>query len=397
MTVPTRPPLWLLVLITISGTMAMHMFVPALPDAARGLRTTAGEMQMAISIYIIGLAGGQLIYGPLSDAHGRRPTLLWGLAMYAAGGLAAALAPNLTTLLAARLVQGLGGCAGLALGRAIVRDTSPPEGAIRQLALLNLMIMVGPGFAPVIGGAVSSAFGWRAVFFVLAAVGLVTLFFAWRRLPETGQPTGRFGPRVMLRDYAELLRSPRFVGYALGGGMLTTCIYAFLAAFPFILTNELHQPAHAIGVYAGMILFGMAIGNALTGRLIRSVPGEVLLRIGTSVALAAACVYLGLVVSDAMAVWNVILTLMFFTTGIGMTSPAALGKAISVDPRLTGSAAGLYGFSQMASGAVSTSLAALGDDPALASSSVLGGGGVLALVGFGVSLRAERRASAPAS
>lgn len=393
MTVPSRPPLWLLVLITISGTMAMHMFVPALPDAARGLRTTAGEMQMAISIYIIGLAGGQLVYGPLSDAHGRRPTLLWGLAMYAAGGLAAALAPNLTTLLAARLVQGLGGCAGLALGRAIVRDTSAPEGAIRQLALLNLIIMVGPGLAPMVGGAVSSALGWRAIFVVLAAGGAVTVFFAWRRLPETGRPTGTFGLRVMLRDYAELLRSRRFVGYALGGGMLTTCIYAFLAAFPFILTNELHEPAHAIGLYAGIILFGMGIGNAITGRLIRSVPGEVLLRIGNGVALAAASVYLALVVTDTMAVWNVIAALLLFTSGIGMTSPAALGKAISVDPRLTGAAAGLYGFSQMASGAVSTSLAALGDDPALASALALTGVALVALVAFSVSLRAERRAS----
>lgn len=392
MNVLPKPPLWLLVLITISGTMAMHMFVPALPDAARGLRTTAGEMQMAISIYIIGLACGQLVYGPLSDAYGRRPTLLWGLGLYAAGSLAAALAPNLATLLAARLVQALGGCAGLALGRAIVRDTSAPEGAIRQLALLNLMVMVGPGLAPMVGGVVSSATSWRAIFVVLAGVGAVTIFFAWRRLPETGTPTGRFGPRVLLRDYAELLRSPRFVGYALGGGTLTTCIYAFLAAFPFILVNELHQPVHAIGLYAGMIVLGMGIGNAITSRLIRRVPANALLRIGNGVALAAACVYLGMVLTDAMAVWSVIVVMLFFTTGIGMTSPAALGKAISVEPRLTGSAAGLYGFSQMASGAVATSLAALGEDPALASAVVLVGAGVVAVGAFSAAMRAERQA-----
>jgi DHA1 family bicyclomycin/chloramphenicol resistance-like MFS transporter len=397
MTVPSRPPLWLLVLITISGTMAMHMFVPALPDAARGLRTTAGEMQMAISIYIIGLACGQLVYGPLSDAYGRRPTLIWGLGLYAAGGLAAALAPNLATLLVARLVQALGGCAGLALGRAIVRDTSAPEGAIRQLALLNLMVMVGPGLAPMVGGAVSAGLGWRAIFLVLAGAGAVTMFFAWRRLPETGHPTGRFGPRVLLRDYAELLRSPRFVGYALGGGTLTTCIYAFLAAFPFILTNDLHEPVHAVGVYAGIIVFGMGIGNALTSRLIRRVPAEILLRIGNGVCLAAACVYLGMVITDVMAVWSLIIAMLFLTTGLGMTSPVALGKAISVEPRLIGSAAGLYGFSQMASGAIATSLAALGDDPALASAVVLVGAGVVALVGFRVAMRAERRASGPAS
>ena len=125
------PPMWLLVLITISGTMAMHMFVPALPDAARALGTTAGQMQMAVSIYIIGLAAGQLGYGPLSDALGRRPMLITGLALYALGSVAAAVAPNLGTLLAARLLQALGGCAGLALGRAIVRVTTQAEAAIR--------------------------------------------------------------------------------------------------------------------------------------------------------------------------------------------------------------------------------------------------------------------------
>ena len=133
----TAPPLWLLVIITVSGTMGMHMFVPALPQAAQGLAASAGQMQMAISIYIIGLAVGQLVYGPVSDAFGRRPLLMVGLSLYAVGGVAAALAPGLRTLLIARLLQALGGCAGLALGRAIVRDTTRADTAVRQLALLN--------------------------------------------------------------------------------------------------------------------------------------------------------------------------------------------------------------------------------------------------------------------
>src|SRR5438128_11362317 len=261
------PPLWLLVLITISGTMAMHMFVPALPDAARGLGTGTGAMQMAISIYIVGLAAGQLFYGPLSDAFGRRPLLMTGLALYAIGSVAAALAPGLDVLLGARLVQALGGCAGLALGRAIVRDTSQADTALRQLALLNLMILVGPGFAPVVAGAVSATVGWRAIFVLLAVAGIVTLWFTWRLLPETGRPTGRFGVRVLVDDYRALIVSPRFVGFALGGGSATTCVYAFLSAAPFIFVDELHQPVQAVGIYAGLMVLGMAVGTALTSRL----------------------------------------------------------------------------------------------------------------------------------
>ena len=137
-----RPPLWLLVIITISGTMAMHMFVPALPDARTDLGALVGPMQMTISVYIIGLGAGQLLYGPMSDSLGRRPMLLAGLGLYALGGLVSALAPNVHTLVAARLVQALGGCAGLALGRAIVRDSTGPVDTVRQLALLNLMMMI---------------------------------------------------------------------------------------------------------------------------------------------------------------------------------------------------------------------------------------------------------------
>lgn len=387
-----KPPLWLLVLITISGTMAMHMFVPALPDAARGLAASAGQMQMAISIYIIGLAVGQLFYGPLSDALGRRPLLMTGLALYAVGSIAAALAPGLRTLLVARLVQALGGCAGLALGRAIVRDTTDADSAVRQLALLNLMIMIGPGFAPVVGGAVSAAAGWRAIFVLLAATGAATLWLSWRLLPETSRPTGRVRGRALLDDYRELLTSPRFVGFALGGGSATTCVFAFLAAVPFIFTDQLHQPVKMVGIYAGLMVLGMAVGNALTSRLAHRVPSARLLRIGSTLSLLSAVVLLAIVLDGKLTVLNTIGGMLFFTCGCGMCSPAALAKAVSVNPRLVGSAAGLYGFTQMAVGAACTATAALGHDPGRSALSVMVVSTLLAQVAFTVALRSERAA-----
>lgn len=387
---PAIPPLWLLVLITISGTMAMHMFVPALPDAARGLAATSGEMQMAISIYIIGLAVGQLFYGPVSDALGRRPMLLAGLALYAVGSVAAAFAPGLRTLLLARLVQALGGCAGLALGRAIVRDTTRADAAVRQLALLNLMIMVGPGLAPMVGGAVSSTLGWRAIFVLLAVAGGITLWFTWRLLPETSKPSGRIGARVLLRDYQALVSSQRFVGFALGGGCATTSVYAFLSAAPFIFVNELHQPVHLVGVYAGLMVLGMAVGNAITSRLAQSVPTARLLRVGNTLSLASGVVLLVIVLLGRLDVMNTIGVMLFFTCGCGMTSPAALAKAVSVDPQRIGSAAGLYGCTQMAVGAGCTALAAVGRDPALSALIVMVAATAISQVAFTVALRRDR-------
>jgi len=388
------PPIWLLVLITLSGTMAMHIFVPALPVATTELHASIGEMQWTISLYILGLAVGQLVYGPLSDALGRRPMLLLGLSLYTAAGLVAALAPNVHALIAARLLQALGGCAGLVLGRAIVRDTTHADKAVRQLALMNLMMMVGPGLAPVAGGIISSSFGWRPVFWVLTAVGSLTLYLAWQLLPETGKPNGRLSVGILAADYRRLLGSRRFVGFAIGGGCATTAFYAFLATAPYIFATQLHRPLHDVGIYLGLLMGGMALGNAITGRLIRTVALERLLLTGNAISVASAAVLLGVLLSGHLSVAAVLGLMFVFTCGAGMTSPAALTKAVSVDPHRVGSAAGLYGFTQMVVGAICTSLAALGSNPAVSALSVLLGAAALGQLAFWVALAPAPRPAA---
>jgi len=285
-----RPvPLWLLVLVTFSGTLAMHMFVPALTIAGHDLQVDAATIRMTISVYIFGLAVGQLVYGPLSDVFGRRPTLLVGLALYTLGGFVATLAPNVGVLIAARLVQAAGGCAGLLLGRAIVHDTAESNDAVRRLALMSLMTMIGPGLAPLVGGLLAGALGWRAIFVALTALGVANFCVSWRLLPETGRPSGRISARGVARDYRALLGSPRFVGFALGGGCATTSFYGFIAAAPFIFINELHRPIHEVGVYLGLLIVGTSLGNMLASRLIGRWAIERLLVGGNAISLAAAC------------------------------------------------------------------------------------------------------------
>jgi DHA1 family bicyclomycin/chloramphenicol resistance-like MFS transporter len=383
------PPLWLLVLITFSGTLAMHMFVPALPDATRDLGTTTAVMQMTISLYILGLAGGQLVYGPISDAYGRRPALIAGLMLYTAGGAAALLAPGAEVLVGARLVQALGGCAVLVLGRAIVRDTAPPEDSVRRLAMMNLIVTIGPGLAPFIGGTLSASFGWRSIFVALCGLGVANLFFAWRRLPETGRPAGTVSVSALARDYTSLLLSPRFLGYSVGGGCATTSMYAFVAAAPFIFIDELHQPPHAVGLYLGILIMGSSIGNALTTRLVRRMPIGTLMVGSNLVSVASTIAFLAAVLLGRLSVPVAIATMFLFTVGAGMASPAALTKAIGVKPNMIGSAAGLYGFAQMIIGALCTSLAGLGRDPALAAGTVLAAAGAVGQVAFWVALRRE--------
>lgn len=377
-----QPPMWLLVLITLSGTMAMHIFVPALPVAAADLRATAGQMQMTISFYVIGLAVGQLFYGPLSDSFGRRPLLIFGLALYVLSSLVAALAPGVHVLVGARLAQALGGCAGLAVGRAIVRDSSRPDETVKKLALLNLMMMVGPGLSPVAGSMISIAFGWRAVFWCLTGVGALTLLLAWKSLPETGETRGNFTVGVLLKDYRTLLRSRQFACLAIGGGCATTSIYAFIAVAPFLVHTELHRPLEEVGVYLGMLVFGVSLGNLMTSRLIGWMNAGLLMRVGNLLGIVGAAAFLALVAFGSQSVLGIMAAMLLFTCGAGMTSPVALAKAVNVNPHLTGSAAGLYGFTQMLIGAVCTSLVSVGGDPALAAGVVLAGAMLISCLAF---------------
>jgi DHA1 family bicyclomycin/chloramphenicol resistance-like MFS transporter len=377
-----QSPLWLLVLITVSGTMAMHMFVPALPVAAGDLGATAGQAQMTISFYVMGLAVGQLFYGPLSDSFGRRPLLMFGLGLYALGGLVAALAPEIHVLVGARLAEALGGCAGLALGRAIVRDSSRADEIIKKLALLNLMMMIGPGLSPLAGSVIAGAFGWRAIFWLLAGIGVLTLLLAWKFLPETSKPCGKFSASVLVGDYRTLLGSRQFACLAIGGGCATTSIYAFIATAPFLFHTQLHRPLEEVGIYLGMLVFGMSLGNMMTGRLAARIKADRLMRGGNLLSVAGALAFLALVMSHSQSVFAILAAMLLFTCGVGIASPAALARAVSFNPHLTGSAAGLYGFTQMLVGAVCTSLVSIGRDPVFAAAIVLVGAMLISQFAF---------------
>jgi len=379
--VAARVPLWMLALITLSGTLALHIFVPALPDAGAELGASAGSMQLTLSFYIGGLALGQLIYGPVSDHFGRRPVLIGGMVVYALAGFAALLAPTVRMLIAARLLQALGGCAGLVLGRAIVRDSASGGDAARKLSLMNMMVIVGPGLAPLIGSGLALIAGWRSIFVALCALGAVNLLLAWRLLPETGGGQGH-DVMTVIRGYGHLLKSPRFLGYAIGGGCATTSLYAFVGAAPYIFVDQLGVPAHAVGFYLALNLLGMWLGSLTASRLIGKVPLARLMVFGNLLSCAAAAAFLGSVLTGALSVPVTVLSLLVLTYGGGIASPTALAQALSVDPLVAGSASGLYGFAQMVIGALCASLAGIGGDPALAAGITLLGAGLVAQLSF---------------
>jgi MFS transporter, DHA1 family, multidrug resistance protein len=385
------PPLWLLALLTFSGTLGMHIFAPALSAAARDLQVGAGAIQETISLYIVGLAIGQLGYGPLSDRFGRRPVLMVGLAVYTIGGLAAVFAPGVGSLVAARFVQALGGGAGLALGRAMVRDTSAKDDATRRLALLNLMVTIGPGVAPTLGGVLVETLGWRSILWGLCALGVALVALAYVLLPETAPRSAKNNAGDLVRSYGGLLRSPLFLGFAIGGGAATTSMYAFVAASPFIVVEQMHRPAYEIGLYLAVLIGGVWVGNALASRLVALVRRSRLMIFGNLTSVLAAAALLAAAATGHLSAGLVLGPMFIFTIGAGLAGPMALTEAISADPKVIGSAAGLYGFLQMAIGAICTALTGFSVNAALNAAIVLAGAQVVAQAAFWIALSVQGR------
>ncbi len=348
-----RAPFALIVAITACGTLGMHLIIPALPATARALHVSPGTIQLSITLYLVGLAIGQPLYGPVSDRFGRRPVLLAGLGLFTLAGIATALAPGALTLVIARVLQSIGACAGLVLGRAIVRDSAASDRAAAQLAMLTMVMSMAPAIAPVLGGYATAWLGWRAAFALLAIVGAVTLVLAVLMLPETNR--AQSGTRAsMLVGSIRLFRSRAFCGYVLGGAFTTTSFYAFMAASPFILIDLLHQPTERVGLYYLLLMAGVAAGSFLANRVAGRIRVQAALRLANSVAIVGAALFMLADVIGVLSVATVIAPVVVFMVGAGMASPFALAGAVSVNPHAIGAASGLYGFTQMAYGAFCT-------------------------------------------
>jgi DHA1 family bicyclomycin/chloramphenicol resistance-like MFS transporter len=388
--------MWLLVILTGCGTLPVHILVPAMPAAARELAVSNGTIQLAITLYLVGLAAGQLVYGTLSDRFGRRPVLLAGVALYVAMGALGALAPTIAVLLLARVGQSLGGCAGLVLGRAIIRDVAPPREAASRLAMVNLAMSVSPALAPLVGGYLTVWVSWRLTLVVLATIGTVGLLATLLLMPETHKDRGGgSGFAGLLRSYAQLARLPTFRAYSICGALGTTCFYAFMSASPFIFVDMLHRPTQEIGLYYAILFAGITLGSFVASRLVVRLGPHVLLPWSLAFATLGAASFLLAELGGWLSVTSVVGSLTVFTLGVGIVSPMALTLSIGTMPGAIGAASGLYGFMQMGFGAFCTFMMSLElANPALLASAFMTGSLLISLAAYMLGRRADQSASA---
>lgn len=358
-----EPSFWLLVAVTVTGTLAMHIFVPALPAAARDLGSTATAIQLTVSLYLIGLGFGQLIYGPLSDRFGRRPATVVSLALYTLGLALAIPASNIGWLVAARILQSFGAGGALVLGRAMVRDGSSSTDAVRRLSLLAIAMTATPTLAPALGGLITSTLGWRAIFVVLAlAVGALFALVVLN-LPETNRnpaPLPSLGS--ILTGYARLLGQQSYMGYVVAGACCTTSAYAFLSSAPFLFVDILHRSPDEVGLYCLIIIAGMAVGAVLARQLVSKLDIKTAARLGAAVCVAGAVALLIVDLVHALSVATIVAPMILYSVGMGLTSPNAVAGLMNAVPRAVGAGSSFYGFTQMAFGALFTAIVAFWHD-----------------------------------
>lgn len=359
------PPAGLLPLLTIlfaNGILAATMYLPSLPAIGRQLGIPADALPLTLAVYFITFAGGQLVYGPLSDRYGRRRLLLGGLAVMAAGSTACALADTLNDLLWSRALQGLGAASAMATGRAIINDVYDRSAAARATSSVSAALAIAPIAAPVLGGLVEQYLGWQATFWISGGITLAVMLVLLLCLPETHLPTGNeAGPllRGIMRAYGFLLTNRAFLTFGLLNLGIFAGLHSFNAGAPSVLIGSMGLAPVTYGILIALGSGGFFIGAILSSRLggrigmLRLVDAGVLCMLTGAAGLA---IYIELFGPDVAAI---VAIRVLWAVGMGLALPNTVVSAVGVNPATIGAGSALSGFLQTAGGGMGSAVNAL--------------------------------------
>lgn len=339
-----------LVLLAGMSAMVMNIFLPSLTSMTAYFETEYRVMQRSVSYYLGVSAILQIVIGPIADNIGRRPVILWGIAIFLVATLGCIFAPNADIYLFFRMCQAMIAVA-MVLSRAVVRDMFEQDKAASMIGYVTMGMAVVPMVSPMLGGVLDEFFGWKANFWALFVLGALTWWLAWSDLGETAKVSGK-SLRAQFGDYPELLTSPRFWGYALASAFCSGSFFAYLGGAPFVGSVVFGMSASELGFYFGAPAIGYFLGNFLTGRFAA--------RIGINQMILWGCFFNagGTLISLILFYSGYGSALVFFGMmtlvglGNGLVIPNATAGMLSVRPHLAGTASGLGGAIMIGGGAV---------------------------------------------
>ena len=351
----TPPHIATLVLMAGTSAMSMNVFLPALPEMTEYFGTKYSVMQLSIAIFLAVNATMQLAIGPLSDRFGRRPVLIGGILIFLAATLGAIFAPSAQIFLLMRAAQA-GIVTAMVLSRAIVRDMVPGEEAAQMIAYVTMGMSLVPMVAPTVGGYLTTLFGWQSSFWLLFAVGLVLLVTVYFDAGETA-PKSQGSMRDALRGFPELMRSQRFLGYAISAATASGAYFAFLGGAPFLGSHVFGLTEDRLGLYMAAPAVGYFFGNFLAGKFSARLGMNAMILIGAAVCSAGVLASLCLFLLERATAESFFAFITLLGLGNGMQLPNSIAGSLSVRPHLAGTAAGLGGAMYIGGGAVLSAFA----------------------------------------
>ena len=334
------------------GLLAMTLCLPSMQEWGTIFDTSQADVQLTFSGYLVAYGVLQLVYGPLSDRHGRKPILMLGLAVAGLASLMAALASDITTLTVARVLQGAGSAASMVVSRSMVQDLFIGPKRTRVMAYIGMALGMCPPLATLIGGQIHVRWGWQVNFVLLAVLALLLLLAAWWGLPRSPQPaqSDSHWLHAMLSAYARLARETRFVLYVVILAGSTATFYVFLGGAPIVLKAYGIGPDR-IGWFIMAVPLSYILGNFMTSRLIQRMGEARVMAWGQVLTLTGLVLMLALGLAGFQNALAVAMPLMLLGFGHGLINPPALAGTVGVLPALAGSAAAVAGLMQQLTGA----------------------------------------------
>ncbi|MAJ93307.1 MAG: Bcr/CflA family drug resistance efflux transporter [Rhodospirillaceae bacterium TMED63] len=392
-TPPSQLPLIVcLGLVAALAPLSIDMYLPSFPTIREEFATTAAQVQLTLSGYMLGFTLGQLGYGPLSDRFGRRPVLLSGIVLFIVMTILCATASSIESLSVYRFLQAVGGAAGTVLSRAIIRDQFSGTYMARAMSLMLMFILLAPMISPVIGGYLLVWIGWRAIFWMLVICGVLAIVVVMIGVPESLPPGRRSQPgiRALLRGYGRVLTHRQALGYVLSGGISFGALFAFLSGAPFVFIEFYGVAPEHMGYIFTLNVIGVLAGGWLNSKLVISQGVREMMKIGVWLLVAGAAILFVLIYTDVWGVWGVVAGIVVFTLPLNVINANAAAGALEYFPDNAGTASAVVGSVRYGCGAVSgVGVGVLHDGTALPMGIVILGCSALSILFLSAMLRPE--------
>jgi DHA1 family bicyclomycin/chloramphenicol resistance-like MFS transporter len=352
----TRTLIVLLAALSMLGALSIDAYLPALPSIGREFNISPAATQQTLTVFLFGYAFMTLFYGTLSDSFGRRPVILVTLAVYLIASIGCATAPSFGWLMFFRLLQGICGGAGNVVGRAMVGDLFQGTEAQRVMSFVQMVFGIAPAFAPILGGWLEAALGWRYIFYAIVLFSLVLLVIGVRSLPESLEEAKRhpFRLNVVLSNYWSVGFHARFILMCLGNALTFTGTSIYIGAAPALIYSILHLSPQSFGWLFVPLIAGMTLGSMLSARLSHRYSPNTIIRLGFALMFVSAIANVAYNATFAAALPWVVVAPFFYCMGMALAGPAMMMRILNMFPKTRGLASSLMSFIFMTVFAISS-------------------------------------------